>query len=826
MVWRLADAEQFSVSPLVAHHDHWISILAVLIAILAAWVFLPVRDRFYANETKFRYFWLLIGSIAMGIGIWAMHFTAMLAYRLPMNVSYDISLTLISVIPAVVAVALTILLYNRSTPSHSRFNLMAMSLALGIGGMHFIGMEAVQTQATLYYKPLFFSLSLIAAYFFALLGLYTRIYFSEKRLKPGLGTLFGSIILGMAVSSMHYTAMHASYFIPHSENLLQTHSSVPYELIGGIIVAAAFLLFLIIIGSLVDYRIESISRSLKNSLSRFEQLVESSEDAIMMMSLEAKVTSWNKSAETIFGYSAPEMLGRMFSTLLPKDKLGEDTEIFDKIRNGDKVEHLHTNWLKKDGSRLDISASISPIIDDKQDIIGFSCIARDISEQIQANKTIEFRANFDELTELPNRSQFHQQILQHITDCKRHNKRFALFYLDLDNFKDVNDSLGHDAGDKLLQKISQHLHSNLRQSDFVARFGGDEFVGLISDIHQQEDLDKITAKLIQTTKTSFNIDAQRIQTSVSMGVALYPEHGTTSTELLKNADRALYDAKAKGKNQYVIYNDSLGEHITKKLMISESLAQAPTEQLFELHYQPIINLSSGCIEKAEALIRYHHHELGQLSPEDFIPIAEENGHIAAIGQWVLEEVLTTLPRCIKNQGDDFQISINKSPVQLNLDNLECHASLNKNGHRYSANLIIEITETTLLQNNELTRQRLQNFRKSGIEIAIDDFGTGYSSLSYLNKFEVDYIKLDKTFIQQLEHGNVNLNLCDSIIYMAHKLGMKVVAEGVETESQHELISSIGCDFAQGYFYSKPLPADEFDRYLEANREEQRSRKKS
>lgn len=436
----------------------------------------------------------------------------------------------------------------------------------------------------------------------------------------------------------------------------------------------------------------------------------------------------------------------------------------------------------------------------------------DITEKKKTEGVIWQQANFDPLTQLPNRRMFYDRLSQEIKKAHREHKRLALLFIDLDLFKEVNDTLGHDMGDELLQIAAQRILTSVRETDTVARLGGDEFTVILSDVGDPDNAERIAGKLLHKMTECFQLGNEIAYISTSIGIAFFPDDADNLKSLLKHADQAMYAAKRQGRNQYCFFIPTMQESAQARLRLSNDLRQALAGQQFYLCYQPIVELATNTVRKAEALIRWQHPTRGLINPADFIPIAEETGLISSIGNWIFQEAAEQTSRWRQSIHEKFQISINKSPVQFRnereshrdwLDRLE---ALSLSGQ----SVVIEITEGLLLDANSSVAEQLLSFRDAGIQVSLDDFGTGYSSLSYLKKFDIDYLKIDQSFVRNLAVGSDDMALCEAIIVMAHKLGIKVIAEGIETSSQRDLLTAAGCDFGQGYLFAKPLRAQEFE----------------
>lgn len=436
----------------------------------------------------------------------------------------------------------------------------------------------------------------------------------------------------------------------------------------------------------------------------------------------------------------------------------------------------------------------------------------DITERKLAEETIQYQANFDPLTRLPNRRLFLDRLEQEIKKANRSGLPMALLFIDLDRFKEVNDSLGHDVGDLLLVEASRRLISCVRESDTVARMGGDEFTIILGELEDTDKVERITQNLLRKLSEPFQLGEEVAYVSASIGITLYPADATEVDALLKNADQAMYAAKGEGRNRCNYFTMSMQTAMQMRLSTTSYLRGALASEQFVLFYQPIVELTSGRASKAEALIRWQHPKLGMVNPIDFISIAEETGMIIDIGNWVFRQVAQQVALWRVSLHPDFQISINKSPVQFH-EGSGKHSAwtdyLQELGLAGNS-IVVEITEGLLLNTGNSVTEQLLAFRDAGIQVSLDDFGTGYSSLSYLRKLDIDYLKIDKSFVVNLTQGSDDMALCEAIIVMAHKLDLKVIAEGVETQEQCDLLRAAGCDYGQGYLFSRPVPAGEFE----------------
>ncbi|WP_444996043.1 EAL domain-containing protein [Aliikangiella sp. IMCC44359] len=431
-------------------------------------------------------------------------------------------------------------------------------------------------------------------------------------------------------------------------------------------------------------------------------------------------------------------------------------------------------------------------------------------------KKIWQQANFDFLTNLPNRRLFQDRLEQKLSLIKRNGDPIAILLIDLDGFKAINDSLGHNQGDKLLIQAAARIQSCLRSSDTIARLGGDEFVVILENIRKEIHIEKIANKILTILKKPFQI-IEEVFISASIGITMCPKDSSNLVELLKNADQAMYAAKESGRNKFHYFTPEMQKLAMDRILLAKDLRVAHEENQFELFYQPIIDIWSGEIYKAEALIRWKHPVRGFVSPVDFIPALEESKMIIEVGEMVFSVAAKQAKIWREKFHPNFQISVNTSPVQFQAKSTYLWFQLIKEIGVSPTAVGIEITESMLMEGHENMSQHLFDLRSFGFELSLDDFGTGYSSLSYLRKFDIDYLKIDQSFVRNLSAESNDMALCEAIIVMAHKLGLKIIAEGVEKEEQLLLLANAGCNYGQGYYFSKPVPANEFEVYLENNK---------
>lgn len=542
-------------------------------------------------------------------------------------------------------------------------------------------------------------------------------------------------------------------------------------------------------------------------------------EAVMVIDADNKIVTVNPAFTQLTGYTEKEAIGQAVSLL----KLGQQDQVFyqeiwgalessgrwqgeiwDERSNGEP----YLEWLV-----------IRTLYDDNGEINRRVVMFSDITEKKLAEEIIIKQANFDPLTALPNRRLFLDRLQQAIHNSNRTHRKFALMFLDIDHFKDVNDTLGHDIGDHLLKDVAQRLSSCIGESDTLARLGGDEFTLIIEcdaeGLDAMNNVSRVALSIQNQMLAPFQLGNESCHVSFSIGITVCPDDSNDLDDLQRKADQAMYSAKRQGRNRFCFFTPAMQEAAEMRLRISNDLRSALAEHQLWVAYQPIVDLSTGSIQKAEALIRWNHPTRGLISPAEFIPVAEDTGLIIEIGEWVFHQAVSQVLKWRQHCHPAFQISVNKSPMQFH-NNHECHREwfeyLQQQGLP-GQSIVVEITEGLLLDESPVVAEKLLAFRADGIQVSLDDFGTGYSSMSYLKRFDLDYLKIDQTFVRHLTTDVTNIVLCEAMIVMAHKLGMKVIAEGIETEEQRALLVQAGCDYGQGYLFSKPVSADEFDALL-------------
>ncbi len=675
-------------------------LISLCVAILASYTALDMTGRIATAKGRAVPLWMVGGALAMGIGIWSMHFIGMLAFSLPVDLGYDIGLTAFSLLIAVLSSGFALWLVNQPQLPACQLALGALIMGTGIACMHYTGMAALRMLPGIDYDPALFSASLAIAVGASAAALW--IAFRLRLHTPYVRQIRGlaAMLMGFAIVGMHYTGMAAANFPLGSycgalANGLQGNGLVYLVLITTLAVLAVALLT-----SVLDARMESRTAALAHSL-----------------------------------------------TL--------------------------------------------------------------------ANQELTQLALHDTLTGLPNRTLLADRIDQAIGKVAEQGGCFALMFIDLDGFKPVNDAFGHHVGDLLLKAVASRLRGHLHSQDTLARIGGDEFV-LLVELREPEDAMDVAVKQVNLVSRAFCVAEHELQLTASLGIVLYPGNGHDQLELLRNADAAMYHAKSVGKNGYSFFDASMNSNARQQLQLLQDLRVALEQRQFRLHYQPKFDAQACVAIGAEALLRWEHPVHGLIPPDRFIGLAEKTGLIIAVGEWVLDEACRQMRLWLDEGYAGWRIAVNLSAIQF------CHAGLVDSVARaLQANglpanrLTLEITESTAMHDADVSLNVLQRLADMGVDLSIDDFGTGYSSLMYLKRLPANELKIDRGFVCDLEQDSDDAAIITAIVALGQALGLRIVAEGVETEGQQAFLTHLGCDALQGYLLGQPVPPDQFMANLQA-----------
>ncbi len=554
-------------------------------------------------------------------------------------------------------------------------------------------------------------------------------------------------------------------------------------------------------------RTDEAEQALRRSEQRYRQIIDTTQEGVWLRDADARTVFVNRRVCEMLGYTAAEMLGRPVYDFMDADSRAEAERRFAQRKAGVSQQH-DVCYKHKDGSDVWAIVSASPLYDDGGGFIGGLGMITDITERKRQEETIRWQAYHDALTGLPNRSLLEDRLHQLLVMSGRQESPVAVMFIDLDRFKQVNDTLGHGAGDLLLKVVAGRIAGCLRAEDTVARLGGDEFAVLLPGVGHPEAVATVARKLLGALAQPLEIAGQEVSVSGSIGVSLHPPDGDDVPSLLKHADAAMYRAKGQGGNGYCLFAPSMSAHARANLLMESSLRQALTRGQFRLVYQPQVDLDTGQVRAVEALCRWHHPELGVIPPAQFIPLAEDTGLIVPLGEWVLREACRQAVRW-RDGGYPIPVAVNLSARQFaqpGLSGLVCSV-LAETGLD-APWLELELTESAIMNSALSAVDVLHGFRRLGVRLALDDFGTGYSSLSYLRRFPFNVLKIDRSFIAGIADDRVNQALVKAILELSRALELEVVAEGVERDDQRRALRALGCWVVQGYLFSPPVPPDQ------------------
>ncbi|VVP03056.1 putative signaling protein [Pseudomonas fluorescens] len=679
---------------LIGTYSPTLVIISLCVAILASYTALDLTERIATAKGRAVHLWTAGGAFALGIGVWSMHFIGMLAFKLPIELGYDVSLTLLSLLIGILSSGFALWLVSQPRLPAWQLAYGALVMGAGISAMHYTGMAAMRMQPGIDYDPTLFGASVLIAV--GASGAALWIAFRLRQHSPYVILIRGgaAVIMGMAIVGMHYTAMAAARFADGSFCGAAIDGLNGKGLDSLVLITTLAILTIALLTSVLDARMETRTASLAQSLT-------------------------------------------------------------------------------------------------------------------EANRELTQLALHDTLTGLPNRVLLADRIDQAMSKVQEQGGCFALMFIDLDGFKPVNDAFGHHMGDQLLRAVGLRLREELRSQDTLARIGGDEFV-LLVQLGEENDALNLAARQVGLIGRPFQVAEHDLQISASVGITIYPGNGYTAEELLMNADAAMYHAKGTGKNGYSFFDVSMNSNARKQLQLLQDLRNALEQQQFSLHYQPKFDAANGHPVGAEALLRWEHPTQGMLLPDKFIDLAEKTGLIIPIGSWVLDEACRQMREWYLLGYTDWRIAVNLSALQF------CHVGLVQSvakalaTHHLPANsLTLEITETTAMYDADVSMTVLQALSEMGVDLSIDDFGTGYSSLMYLKRLPANELKIDRGFVRDLEHDSDDAAIVSAIVALGQALGLRIVAEGVETGVQQDFLTRLGCDALQGYLLGQPLPAARF-----------------
>ncbi|BAV32567.1 diguanylate cyclase [Sulfuricaulis limicola] len=556
----------------------------------------------------------------------------------------------------------------------------------------------------------------------------------------------------------------------------------------------------------------------ESQMQKLSRALEQTADAVLITDRNGVIEYVNPAFEQVSGYTSAEAVGRQ-PNLLKSGRQGPGfyENLWKTILAGEVFNDVLIN-RRKDGSLYYEEKTITPIKDTDGRITHFVATGKDITERMQTQERLAFMAQHDPLTELPNRALLLDRLKQSLAGARWRERRAGILFVDLDRFKTINDTLGHEVGDRLLQQLAERFQRSVRDGDTVARFGGDEFVILLDDVASEDDVAGVAQKVLQALTPPFQVDGQTLYVTASIGVSLFPNDGEDASTLLRNADIAMYRAKEMGKNTYQFYSADMSSRAFERLTLESNLRRALEQGEFRLYYQPQVDVTTGAIVGVEALLRWQHPEFGLVMPNEFIPLLEETGLIVPTGEWVLDTACAQLAEWHAQGWPRLRLAVNLSPRQFQTQNLTTvvkQAVDRLDGD--PGRLELEITEGMLLRHAPITAETLEALHSLGVRMAIDDFGTGYSSLSYLRRLPIDTLKIDRMFVRDIPHDPDDSAITVAIIALVQSMKLEMIAEGVENTAQRDFLQARGCNLMQGYLFCRPLPVEEITRLLQSGK---------
>jgi diguanylate cyclase (GGDEF)-like protein len=808
-----------------AEHDWRLVLLAGLVCFVASIVAVNIFHRAITSQARTRQIWVSIAGAAIGYGIWATHFIAMLAYEPGVSIGYGLVLTTLSL---AVAMVLTCGGFGFSANVSGRWQapIGGGIIGAGIASMHYLGMWALEVPGRVTWSVdlVFASIALGMVFGYAALAI-------AIRYKGGWGTLVSALFLTLAIVSHHFTAMGAVEIVPDPTRASDALSLSPAFLAITIAGVALTVLGMSLVGVMADRRLASRTRRFEeiiDQLSLAQRQLEGSQKELREQKLRLD-SAMNHMGEGLCMFDAEKRLvicndryARMYR--LPPELLRAGTP------HSEIISHRITNGILKGGtsdnaagrmlSALDAlpSAATASRIDEfadgrficvtRQPMPGGGWVAthRDVTEQRRSEAKITHMAQHDALTDLPNRVLLRERLEHALAVTRKGGSHLAVLMLDLDRFKEVNDTLGHPAGDTLLRAVAARLLGCIRETAMIARLGGDEFAVIEYVENPVIEAVALAERIKKALCEPFDLGDHRVTAGTSIGIAVAPRDGSDSDEILKSADLALYSAKGGGRGSFRFFEPELDQLMHARRNLERDMRSALANGEFELHYQPFVDLGSGEISGFEALVRWHHPQRGLVMPGDFVPLAEETGLIVPLGEWVLRTALAEAAKWPAH----LKIAINLSPAQFRGKELVAIiVSAMASSGIVAPRLELEVTETAIMHDSETVFSALGQLHKLGVRLALDDFGTGYSSLSFLQKFPFDKIKIDRSFVSELSSAREeSRRIARAVVRFAVSLGKTTTAEGVETREQWDILCNEACIEAQGYYFSPPIAASD------------------
>ena len=836
-----------SSAAMIGHYDLRLVALSMFVATIASYAALELATRVSASTGRAARYWLVAGAAAMGIGIWSMHFIAMLALRMPMAMSYSVSVTVASLLIAMLASGFALHVVSRATMGPLHLFEGGVLMGVGIAAMHYTGMAAMEVNSPIRYDPWLFALSIAVAIVVAIVALWLAFRLRDESMRSGSWRKAGSaVVMGAAICGMHYTGMAAATAIPHA-----LPSSTPrlddHWLALAIGVFTLVLLAATLVISMFDAWVKRvfghataladtnavleaeirerrlIEDELRDSRSRLAEAQQIAHVGSWEWDVETNRVSWTEELYRMYGLAPGQFQGTFegfLSCVHPEDRVMVTDAVQAAIASRSPFEFEH-RVIRPSGDVAVMQGRGRIITDADGRVIRLIGSGQDVTENRNVEQRLRQLAHYDSLTSLPNRRLFQESLKAAMGQVDLQERAVFLLFLDIDNFKDVNDHLGHVVGDQLLQQVSQRLLGCLRARDTVGRLGGDEF-GVILLAPPDPDIAVIVAdKIHAALRVPFEIESHVVSTSVSIGIAVYPGDATDADTLVRYVDLAMYEAKNAGRNAHRFYTEAMNQRSRAKVELQAALRRALERDEFVLHYQPKLCLKSNRWVGVEALLRWNRPGHGLVPPLEFIPALEASGLIVDVGAWVIATACRQLRSWHEAGHPPLPIAVNVSvrqmaqPLQPAGPHEPMHnpllsiASDSLCARQVAEGLLeFELTESTLMANTDHSIQMLEQLQGLGIRISVDDFGTGYSSLAYLQRLPLDAVKIDRSFIGDITTNEDAASIALAIIGIAQRLNLKVVAEGVETREQLEFLRAHGCDEAQGFYLARPMTMDQ------------------
>ncbi|MFJ5963675.1 EAL domain-containing protein [Bacillus sp. NPDC093026] len=795
---------------LTGSYNGWLVFLSVTVAAVASYSALHLASRVIQSSGAKKNGWLVIGALVMGVGIWSMHFIGMMALHLRSGITYETPLLILSILASFIGSLIAFSICIKQQLSLRRLLISSITMGSAICSMHYLGMESM-ANVTIHYHPILFFLSFfiaVIASFFSM-KLFFRLHQSVKKQHDHFFKIAGALVMGGAIAGMHYIGMAASTIFYHSNGQEAAGGSFvtsPFNLSIFIGLVTLIVQTIMIFGAFIDHRIMTQSEKLKENEQRFQSLIKHNIDGIIVLSIDRKILSANDTGKQILKICQAS-IGDVISEHIMPSKVWEDFVNQSKkavtrdaeIKAADRFYYYHMTYI--------------PVhVNKKLDSIYVIC--KDLTKQRIAEKEIHVMAHYDALTELPNRRHGINHLNDVLSSQEETGTSTAVLFLDLNRFKIINDALGHNIGDLLLKAAANRLTQCLPPNGFIARLGGDEFLMIFS--HMDADIQKIkrlSKNIIRQFERPFFIQNHQLITSISIGIAVSPQNGIDGMELMRKADMAMYLSKKHKQSRFEFFTESMERSSENRLSRELELRDAIQREQFVLHYQPQISAKTRNVTGVEALVRMKAPDGSLKLPDAFIELAEESGLIIDIGRWVIDTACHQA-KIWHDKGLSIPVAVNLSAKQFNSEDLIDLIKLTLKKYDVKPCLLeLEVTESMTMDNIKQSKQILSSLKHLGVRISIDDFGTGHSSLSYLKDLPIHRLKIDKSFIEDILSDSKSEQITGAIIAMGHQLSLEVIAEGVESFAQAQLLSAQGCDDLQGFYYAKPLPASEIEKFI-------------